>query len=189
MSNRIVIRIADWLISHGEINEEDRDLYQYALKNLLHAILPISLSLIVGLLFHCPERTLIIILPFVCLRRFGGGFHLRNAWVCMFFSAILITDCLAISFLIRNQEKVLVCALFAGISMICLSPVQHLNKQLTKEERKRCKRQVSFLVLFFSLLLALFYSMGLKDETVCLSIGMMLPATLQYPVLIERLVR
>ena len=186
MNKITVMRIVEWLISQDVIREEDRNLYHYALNNLLHAVLPIFLSLMVGIILRCPARAIVIIIPFVVLRRFCGGFHMKNAWVCMFSSTVLLVDFVLLSFLIHNLEIVFFCAAFSGVSLLLLSPVENENKPLSPGEKARCKAITEYVVSILFLLLTVLYCFRVKEVLICAALGIMLPAVLQYPVFIEK---
>ena len=82
--------ITKWLEMQGAIKDEDYDLYYYASYSLLITTLPVLLALVIGVIMGNPINSLLVILPFVVIRKYSGGYHAKNAGVCMFFSIVIL---------------------------------------------------------------------------------------------------
>jgi accessory gene regulator B len=186
MMEKCIGRIVDWLVQRGEAEEADRELYAYALKNILNAVAPIFLALLIGIILHCAFRTIMIILPFVLLRKFSGGFHLSSAIACVIFSSLLLIACSLLSFELHVPEGILLIAAGASISLIILSPRENINKPLSDIDRKRCKCWVIGIVGVLYTLIGILYLFDKEIPFRCFSIGMALTAVLQYPCLLEK---
>lgn len=184
--NCIFNKIVDWLEKLEEIEGVDKELYLYALKSIFLSISPIVLSLFVGILLHCPFRSILIILPFVILRKFSGGYHMKSEIGCVFFSTILIVECTMISCRLSNSTGIFLIMTGAAVSLICLSPIDHENRRLSEKEKKKCKRWTMILAFTFFLADSLFFLLAIPIASDCLGIGLILAAVLQYPCLLDK---
>lgn len=70
-------KITDWLIRRNVIQAEDRDLYDYACSSLVFLLAPFVIALVVGMVFRMVAEALLMAVPYVVLRSFCGGFHLK----------------------------------------------------------------------------------------------------------------
>lgn len=185
---RVFNKIIDWLERSGEIKEADRELYLYALKSIFLSLSPIILSLVAGVLLHCPLQSILIILPFAILRKFSGGYHMRSEIACVFLSTIIIVECTMISCYLKKSIMTFFVATGAAVSLICLSPIDHENRRLSREEKRVCRRWTAILVLVIYMADSIFFLMGKSKVSNCLGIGLILVAVLQYPCLLEKMI-
>ena len=82
MINIVSDAIAKWLEMEGAVSNEDRPLYAYAVYSFLFGLLPIGIMLLLGLCFGMIQEGLVLIIPFMMLRKFCGGFHLKSPGIC-----------------------------------------------------------------------------------------------------------
>mgnify|MGYP002624233923 CR=1 FL=1 len=185
--NKCVGKAVDWLICRGEIEEKDRELYAYALLNILNTLAPIFLALLIGLILHCTIRMVMMIIPFVMLRKFSGGYHMHSAFLCAICSFALLIACSILSSKLQIPEGNLLIAAGAGISLILLSPRENINKPLTEQDRRRCRYCVMGIVITLYALIVIFYLCGMEIALSCFGMGMAFTAVLQYPCLLEKM--
>ena len=62
-----------WLVESETVHREDKELYEYAVYSLFLTVTPIVLILIIGSLLGKTIQGLIIIFPFMFIRKFSGG--------------------------------------------------------------------------------------------------------------------
>ncbi|WP_419013629.1 accessory gene regulator B family protein [Hominenteromicrobium sp.] len=70
--------VTKWLLKTGAISHNDVALYEYAVYTFFFSMLPLTVSICLGALLHMFFEALLMILPFVLIRKFSGGFHLRQ---------------------------------------------------------------------------------------------------------------
>ena len=87
-------RITEWLIIHGATEEEDRDLYEYAALSLLMTVAPLFLAILVGGIMGELATGIFIVLPFMAIRKFSGGYHAKHAGTCLCCSCGLVAACI-----------------------------------------------------------------------------------------------
>lgn len=185
MIERSAMRITDWLIRTKAIEESDKELYQYAVHSLFLTVLPIVLSIVIGLIFKVPLNGLLVILPFSFLRKYSGGFHAKKEATCLVFSSLLLLLCVVLSILLNCSWILLAIACAMGISLICFSPIENEKRPLCDEERVSYKRVTAIMVGCFIAINLLFFILKLYKYSICISIGIILPACLQIPCIIR----
>ena len=126
--------------------------YAYGLELLLAAILNILL------IFHVPYAGVFFLLSFIPLRVTAGGFHasthFRCTLVCMavFVLTIALTRCIHDAY--RPIVSMALC-LFDLATVVCLAPVEAIQKPLTTSEQRINRRRSLFLAIFFCAVSAL----------------------------------
>ena len=118
MIRELSSKIAKWLEQEGVISGKDNGLFSYAVYSLLFGLLPIFIVVVLGLAFRMVREGLLMITPFMLIRKFSGGDHLASPKLCVLLSSILIaiayckisTDC-------RKNGYIVV----SGINLCCQS--------------------------------------------------------------------
>lgn len=80
---KILGKISQWLADENVIEQKDKGLYEYALKSVLITICPIVAALLIGSLMGMIKEAVLLIIPFMIIRRFSGGYHTKNIWTCL----------------------------------------------------------------------------------------------------------
>lgn len=173
--------ITDWLIRHKAIEEQDRELYAYAAYSFIMTISPLLLSIMFGFIAGMVKQSIILIIPFMVIRKYSGGYHAKNAYSCLISSCLLLVLCIyATSFIMCGFKLAVVTAIAVGSLIIC-SPVDSENRRLEPDERKRYKYMTMVLALSFGLLFAVLCLLHMDTYAVCVSVGIILTAGLQIP--------
>ena len=82
-------KVTDWMIRCKVINESEKELYQYALYSAILQIIPLLLAAGIGFCFGSMRCGIIMILPFMILRKYSGGFHAKRLEFCLLGSSLL----------------------------------------------------------------------------------------------------
>ena len=173
--------VADWLIRETVIEESERELYEYAVHSFFMLIAPLFMAIVIGLFFDEFEMSIVLILPFMMLRKYSGGYHAKRQWVCLLLSSALLIACFLLARCSQAGIVLSVAVCVAALSLADFSPVDSQNRRLTEEEivsfGKTCKILIAvFVVLYFLLLLGRAYTCATY-----LAYGIILPAVLQLP--------
>jgi accessory gene regulator B len=177
-----------WLIRYGAIEETDRALYIYAFDSFLLLIAPLLLSIGFGLLLGCIKQSIMIVIPFMALRKFSGGYHTKNAWSCLICSSLLLILCMEVASHVICTWGLAFVTLVAGVGLMIFSPIDHENRRLQQNEKIFYKRIVIILVVIFEVLDVLFYLLGFDIVAICFAIGIILSAGLQIPCIVIKYV-
>ena len=178
--------IADWLINCKVVEETDKELYSYAVHSILLSLSPLALAIGFGICMGCVRQSVMIIMPFVIIRKFSGGYHTKHAWSCLLWSCLLLLLCITISFYIKCGWEIALVTVGAAVSLILNSPIDNVNRELDQEEHHRYKKITTVLVLVFALTTVLLFECRLYTYSLCISIGIVLSAGLQLPCIFKK---
>lgn len=179
--------IADWMIRLGTVEKTDKDLYQYALYCMISFLSPLFLAIMFGVFTGSVRQSMVIVLPFMVIRKFSGGYHTKHAGTCLIWSCLLLFLCTMASFYIRCEWSLALATLGAAVSLIVFSPIDNENRVLSQEEHCCYKRVTAVLAVVFLTITVLLYMCNMEKYSVCISIGMILSAGLQLPCICKKL--
>lgn len=174
-------KITAWLIKQGAIPDTDRELYEYAIYSLLLSLSPLAFMIAVGCLTGFITEGILLILPFILVRKFSGGFHAKHAYTCLIGSCGLLLLCLYAALHMKCGIGLHIAVLAAIISLIVCSPIDSENRRLELCEKLAYKRTTGFIALFFGVLYMLFLFLHADVYAVCIAVGLILSAVLQIP--------
>lgn len=183
MSAKCAELIAEWLIAHGAVPREDHDLYVYASHSLIMTVAPLGLALALGILLGHAVTAITIILPFMVIRKFSGGYHAKQAWVCIVSSTLILGGCICISGYITYSYGLIGGMSMAAALLAVNSPVESGNRRLDEQERRTYKKVTIGFVMFTVLISMLCDRCGREDAAVNLALGVILTGALQVPCL------
>lgn len=186
MIEKCAVGITNWLIQSELKKESERELYEYAVYSVLLTMSPIFLAITVGFLFGCIWRSVLIILPFVAIRKFSGGYHAKRAVTCFVSSSLLLILCIILSFYIQCGWILMSFSAGATASLVCFSPIDNVNRLLNQEEKARYKKSTMLIAVLFLIIDLLLFIFHVYMGVVCISIGIIMSASLQFPVLFRR---
>ena len=181
--------IVTLLIESGVIEASDRELYEYAIHSLWLLIAPLLLALVFGILMGAPWKAVLMILPFMAIRKFSGGFHAKREHTCLIVSSLLIVLCIYAAAHLEYSAVISICLMLAGISLITFSPIDSENRRLDDDEKIRYKVITAVMATVFAVLHLVVLVLGLRSAAVCIAVGLILPAGLQIPCVVMRLMK
>ena len=103
--------IVKWLLHAGAISENDRELYEYAAYSFLFSLLPLILIMLLGCASGMLLEGVLMIVPFILVRKFSGGFHLQSPGVCFVSSLLLLSAFLFLIRLVRMKQSFILAVL------------------------------------------------------------------------------
>ena len=179
-------RMVDWLIVREAVSEEDRELYEYAVECSLMTIVPLLLALLVGGIMREIGTGAILILPFMLLRKFSGGYHAKHMETCLFCSSGLLVICILIAAQITYSWQLCVGMLLGTVWLFLFSPVDSESRRLDHEEKKRYRYAAGILAIAVCVISVLLKKCGAERFAVCMAMGLFLTVTLQIPCVLQR---
>ena len=143
------------------------------------------LILIIGSLLGKTIQGLIIIFPFMFIRKFSGGIHAKKLRTCLLSSCVVL-------FLVdklNNNIFLSISVFSAAFSLICFSPIDSENRRLSVDERKEYKiTTISMTTIFVAIYGVLLYA-EFRIYAICIAEGIILTAMLQIPCIVVKLWR
>jgi len=184
MISRASSTIAKWLLRAGAITEEDRELYEYAAYSFLFSLLPLCLVIVLGGLMGMLAEGILMILPFMLIRKFSGGFHLRSPLACLISSTLLLCAFLFMIRFVASGQHVILFSCFVAASALQVflcSPIDNEARRLSEKEYAVFKRVARTMSVLFLLLYIILSLMPQPRFSVSVGSGVILTALLQLP--------
>lgn len=178
--------VITWLIRQHAIEEKDRELYAYAAYNMLLSAAPLILVLIFGMFLGGVRQGIVMILPYMMIRKFSGGYHAKTLKRCLLFSSLALVLCIEISLWVSWNWKLLVLTVAAGCSLMLFSPIDSENRRLEAAQKHQYQKIVCRFVVLFLIMILVTWKSGADEYALCIAVGIILSAGLQIPCLVKR---
>ncbi len=183
--------VGAWLSKENVVDVSERELYAYAFYSLLFGLTPIFISIILGVIFKMLVESLILIIPFMIIRKFSGGFHLKKPCPCLICSTLLLSFslCLIKYIICLNQTSVISSnVLIAALIIFLLSPIDSEARRLSQKEKvlfRRISKLLTTLFVGIYFITLVYFPINISTS---FGIGIILVAFLQLPCLIKKIV-
>lgn len=180
--------VAEWLLKHGAISVNEKELYEYSIYSFLFTLTPLFLVLMVSIPLNMAVEGILLITLFIFLRKFAGGFHFQTPLPCIIVSTLVLLGCLLENRIILEYGSFIIHTLlvYASIVPICiLSPIDSENRQLSAKEKSAFHRIAIVLATINAALYSLLLILRTVEIAIPLGTGMILTALLQLPCLFE----
>ena len=180
--------VAKWLLKHGAISVNEKELYEYGIYSFLFTLTPLFLVLMVSIPLNMAVEGVLLITPFILLRKFAGGFHFQTPLPCIIVSTVVLLGCLLEIRVILEYGSFIIPTLlvYASIVPICiLSPIDSENRQLSAKEKSAFHRIAIVLATINAALYSLLLILRTVEIAIPLGTGMILTTLLQLPCLFE----
>lgn len=174
-------KIVEWLILRNAIGNKEAELYLYGINSMLALVSPFILALGFGFIFEALQESVLVVLPFMILRKYSGGYHAKYLWQCILQSILIIGFGVFTASKAQNIDKLY---LFVGgsiFSLIYFSPIDSKKRKLDDYEKKKYKCIVSILGFFWGIIYLILILIGFTSFASCLGIGIILAAMMQFP--------
>lgn len=179
--------VVKWMIQYNAIDEREKELYEYALHSAALLILPLLLAGVLGFCFGSIKTGILVVIPFMILRKFSGGYHAKKLSHCLISSVILLFLCILFATHVTHDWVVLVAAGIASVSLMIFSPIDHENRLLDEDEKRDLKKVTIFLVCVLNGLGIILFLFGNRKAAISFFIGIVLAAGLQIPYIAKRI--
>lgn len=172
---RLSCKIARYMTDRKIIVSDEEEICQYGVQQLLTMTLNLVCTVVLGVIYGMLPESILIMVLYIPLRSYAGGFHAKTSFRCFIYSLIMMVLLLSvIKFLSLGNIICSVISIMSGILIYFISPVPDKNKPLDKTEYnvfRRKSRQIlvaEILVYAVSVLMQWYIIM----ECVSLSLGM-----------------
>ena len=184
MMHRVADAVANWLVKKNAISTEDSALYSYAMFCVIITLIPIVLSIIVGIITNMLIESLLFITPFVLIRKYSGGFHLKSPNVCLFVSiGIIAVFILCIKLVLQYElySVPLICMLPFGMLLFIKSPIDTEERKLSERETVVFGIIARVMVTIFLITVLILAYYHIYPVAIPISFGIILSGALQVP--------
>ena len=168
MIKRLAAVTAKWLLQAGAISASDVELYEYSIYGFLFTLCPLGLVLIISMFLHMVVEGILLIIPFILIRKFCGGFHFQSPVFCGIVSTLVLTAFLfGIRLVLDTSGYGWWCAalLISVVQVVIFSPIDSEGRRLTQNEKKVFKKSplpCQLLRSYYALCLRLSIRCGLQ---------------------------
>ena len=187
MIERVSKSVADWLLKENVVEYNNRQLLSYAIYSLIFGLLPVFIVMVLGIVFGMIYEGMLMLVPYMLIRKFSGGYHLNSPGVCIICSSFLLAFALALVKLISCASNTFMFTLATSISLIILcilSPIDSEARRLTERERFIFKNVSRIIALCtFLIYIGLLYFQSIRNA-IPIGMGINIAASLQLPCLI-----
>ena len=190
MIDKLSAGIVSWLQNEGSVTESETELYRYAVYSFIWGLLPFVVVAVWGIIFDALWESILLILPFMLIRKFCGGYHLSKPSICFATSSVLLGVAVwgikSIDSTVVATELT-IAVILAVICICAFSPVDSNARRLTAKEIRvfgNVARAIAIIMLIAYLILVAF---GRYEIAFPVGVGIILPACLQIPVLSKKL--
>lgn len=184
MIRKIAAIVSARLVEAKVIKGDDRSLYEFAAYSLLFGLLPVFLTLIYSSIMGLLLEGILMIIPFMLIRKFSGGFHLESPKICFCFSsAIIIFSLIAIELLMKTNNVLFpsVGVVISAVIICAFSPIDSDARKLSSKETRVFGMIARILATFFGIIYCLLLFLEKYALAIPIGIGTIIPAALQIP--------
>lgn len=186
MVDSFVSKILEWLTTKGDISEDEYELYQYAIICLFSLCAPLFFSILIGHILRKEIESILMIIPFICIRKFAGGYHSKKFRNCIIASIIIIVSFINIGIII-NYKMVIVFGIISSLGLLIFSPIDSNNRRLNDIEKKTCKRIVLIFIGVIWIIVIKLTVWKMDEYAKYMALGIVLSFILQLPIIIRKL--
>lgn len=136
MISSVANNITNYLICKKVIKDDDREIYQYGFEQVLSSLLNIATMLLLGIILGKIYQSLVLILSFMALRSYSGGYHANTPLQCYLLTVMSISAALSImKFITIDRFICLGLLVLSSVVILLLSPIGSKNKPLDEIEK------------------------------------------------------
>ena len=176
--------IINWLIKSKAIKDDERELYEYALYSIVLLLSPAFISIAIGCIMGIPINGVLMVIPFLFLRKFSGGFHAKHECTCFVGSSILVTVFLWISTKINSGLLLYMVTAISVVGLCIFSPIQSDNRIIEENEKHTYRKIVMRQLAIYVVVAIIADIVGKEIVTICMFLGIIITAVMQVPCVI-----
>lgn len=172
--DRLIEKYVDGLIQNNTIEKDNRELYEFGLKQGILMVVNIATTLIIGLIFGMFWQSAAFLVAYIPLRSYAGGAHAKTQFRCYLYSILLTVAALsAIKFIPWSNFIILSTTFVAGAIIYALAPVEDSNKPLDQLEITIYKKRARLLLVCEMCAVLLSLLLGLESLASCISVSIL----------------
>lgn len=141
-------RIVAYIEKNRGCSADERAIYEYGIQTGLEMAICAFVSTGIAAILGMIPQGVTFLGIFILLRSYVGGVHLQNFSSCFFCSVFVQIGVLLFAKYAQFPIIISWCMIGVGIVLLLfISPVDHINRILTKEEKKYCRKKLTFIVV------------------------------------------
>lgn len=187
MIEKKIKNITEAMAIHGIIAYEDEELYIYGMMQGLIMIFNIATTIVIGLLLGMVWQSLLLMISYIPLRTYAGGYHARTQIKCYVLSVFLVIGMLLLVKFSSEWNYILpMLSCISGGVIFLLAPLEDVNKPLDAIQKSKYRKTARIILLIelcvagLSFLLESYQlSLCISTSIVCVSVLLMVSKLLK----------
>ena len=164
-------KVTSYLIANKTIDEVDREIYSYGLKQGVIMLLQTFSVLVIGIVWGMWWQSVLFIFSYTPLRLSSGGIHANRQWLC-FVCTVLHAGLvlLIIKFIACSDLTVISVIAVSTLIILFLAPVEDKNKPFDEAERKIFKKRTIIMLAVELSAVVILILVGLNEAAKCIAV-------------------
>lgn len=176
--------ITRWLVNTKAIPPQMYDVFEYGIFSCLFSSMPVLVVVLLSIPLRMIPEGIAMIIPFILLRKFAGGFHFASPLPCSVTSVALLLICLfgiKATLIFQAYSLISSLVLLSLAFIIIHSPIDSKSRRLADIEKKVFRKiaiilSIIMALTYFTLIFCTRYSTAIP-----IGFGIILTAFLQVP--------
>ena len=165
-------KIASKLVESETIPEEDKELYEYGLRQVASTFATAATTLVIGFILGMVLASALFMASYIPLRSYAGGYHARTPLRCYIFSLVLTVGVLlGIRYFPHDLALTAGLVLAAGAIILVFAPFADENKPLDEIEKKVFRKRMRIVLFAEIVLISAFWALGWTWVAVCIAVS------------------
>lgn len=157
------------------IPEENAGLVSFGIVQGLRSIAEMLAVLITGFALGMFWQSVILLVTFIPLRIYAGGYHAKTPVQCAIMTWLLFLGSLMwLRFVAELIWRQMFVVLTAGVCIWICSPVEHENKPLEEYEITKYRRRARVIYLTEAVLSTVLYAVGMPELSQTIAAGILM---------------
>ena len=168
-------KITESLIKQGAVPQDDKELYEFGIRQGIMFILNVLTTIIIGLAVGMFWQSVVFLIVYYPIRSYAGGYHTNSPITCYLTSVPLTLFVLyGIKLPPWNNYYIIFVLAIALLVVFVFAPVEDSNKPLDQLERKVYKRKARIMFSALALFVTIFLLLGLEQVALCFMMAALL---------------
>lgn len=190
MIGKISSAVAAWLAREGVVADSERELFAYGMYSLLFGLMPVLLAAILGLALGMLYEGLLLVVPFMLIRKFSGGYHLKSPGMCIVASTCLLALAMWLTKGIISSGRTGIVSCVTALAAVCIclcSPIDSEARRLSEKEAKVFRAVARGMTILAFAIYQILATLGNIRSAAPVGVGIQVVAVLQLPCLVKRI--
>lgn len=174
--------ITRWLVNTKAIPPQMYDVFEYGIFSCLFSSMPVLVVVLLSIPLRMIPEGIAMIIPFILLRKFAGGFHFASPLPCSVTSVALLLICLfgiKATLIFHAYSLISVLVLLSCVFISIHSPIDSKSRRLTDIEKKIFRKIAIVLSIIMTLTDFILIICARFSTAIPIGFGIILTAFLQ----------
>lgn len=157
-------KIVDSLIANGAVPSEDRELYEYGIRQGSLMVINLVTALLIGMFMGMILQSIVFMLVYIPMRSYAGGYHASTQLRCYLLSIPFMLVALYGIRMIPWNAYICLGTLFLIVIVVYkLAPVENANRPFSEMEFKIFKKRARIIASVLCIAAIVFWAVGVKQ--------------------------